>query len=424
MNPLLCFIRARLRRRLFLWFGATILFTGLAVGAVMNVTGHRNGYRRELERAGSFIAGRFAEAWNDPARLDALAESTSRELDVTVIVEDANGRRIVEAGAEPEVGCFKVPLKKPSASGSVKICAARYAPAPERAIFPLFVTCVLLWAASSAIAWRLSKPLGELARVAQALGSGDFSARVKLGRHHHGEAAALAITINEMAERIERYMKEQRELFAAVSHELRTPLARVRLLTEMARAKGGDEKHLDELDREVEEMDALVGDLLASSRLDFAVLSKRRLDAAETAARALERAGADPSILVLDGEPAATGEIDAKVEADATLLNRALANLIDNAAKHGGGVEALRVRRTNGTVSFEVEDKGSGFPEGEETRIFEPFYRRSEQGSLGLGLALVKRIAEAHGGGAFAENRETGGARVGIRLPAYVTTAV
>jgi two-component system OmpR family sensor kinase len=276
---------------------------------------------------------------------------------------------------------------------------------------------MVLWAASGAIARRLSRPLGELARVANELGAGNLAARARLGRHHHGEMAALAVTINEMASRIERHLAEQREVLAAVSHELRTPLARIRILTEMGRDQGVAHKTLDDLDREVIEMDTLVGDLLASSRLDFAALSKRPLNAAEAAARALERAGADPSALLVEDEAGPT-EAEIRVEADATLLGRALANLIDNARKHGGGVEALRVKRENGHVAFEIEDHGEGLPDGEETRIFEPFYRRSEQGSLGLGLALVRRIAEAHGGRAFAENRRMGGARVGIELPA------
>jgi len=257
----------------------------------------------------------------------------------------------------------------------------------------------------------------ELGRVAQELAAGNFSARVRLGRRHRfGESAALAETMNDMAARIERHLAEQRELLAAVSHELRTPLARVRILTEMARDRGATPKTLDDLDREVMEMDALVGDLLASSRMDFAVLSRRPLDAVEAASRALERAGADPTTLVVEREGDEAGAIP--IQADATLLGRALANLLDNASKHGGGVDTLRVRRENGHVAFEVEDHGEGFVAGEEGRVFEPFYRRSEHGSLGLGLSLVKRIAEAHGGRAYAANRDGGGARVGVELPA------
>src|SRR4029079_55170 len=92
-----------------------------------------------------------------------------------------------------------------------------------------------------------------------------------------------------------------------------------------------------------------------------------------------------------------------------------------NAKKHGGGIARVRVRRDGDEVAIEVEDRGAGFAEGEEARIFEPFYRSSEQGSLGRGLSLVKRIGEAHGGRAYAENRDDGGARVGIALPARVT---
>ncbi len=174
-----------------------------------------------------------------------------------------------------------------------------------------------------------------------------------------------------MAARIERQLADQRELLAAVSHELRTPLARIRLLTEMAREGNGPSACvLDDLDREVMEIDALVGDLLASSRLDFAALTVTRLDPAEAAIRALERAGLDPTLLEVDeGTPA--------FQADATLLARALANLLENARAHAGGAERLRVRPGGQrSVAFEVEDRGPGFADGEETRIFEPFFRR------------------------------------------------
>jgi signal transduction histidine kinase len=419
-NPLICYVRARLQRRLFAWFGATIIVTVLAVGGVLQATSDgETSWKRETQRIQAFASGRFERVWGSPAERDELALAVSRGLDVSVTVEDEAHRALSAFGAPCTGHQFRLPVQRDGAAiGYVAFCAQRHRPQPWKFGLALFVTCFVIWMAAMKIARRLSRPMGELARVATELGAGNFAARARIDhRHNFGEAAALALTMNDMAARIERHLAEQRKLLATVSHELRTPLARIRILTEMARDQGATEKTLDDLDREVVEMDALVGDLLASSRMDFAALEKRPLDAVEAAARALERSGADPAALVVEREGGAAGA-PIRVEADATLLGRALVNLIDNAKKHGGGVDALKVKRENGHVAFEVEDRGDGFTDGEEARIFEPFYRRGENGSLGLGLSLVKRIAEAHGGRAYAANRGEGGARVGVELPA------
>ncbi len=298
---------------------------------------------------------------------------------------------------------------------------------PWRALLLFGVPTLLLWTASGRVARRMSRPLYELTRVAQKIGTGDLSARVPTGWMPAGEVAVLSGAINDMAARITHQLAEQRELLAAVSHELRTPLSRIRLLIEIAREGHLGPDTLNEIERETVEIDTLVGELLASARLEFQALTTRPLDGAEVAERALERAGVGADSLNLrTPRPLAFA-------ADPTLVARALANLIDNARKHGGGLDILSVAREAAFIVFEVADRGPGFAPGDEARVFASFYRgpqnsgsegrdapdegaRRSHGSLGLGLALVKRIAEAHGGDIVAANRVGGGALLTLRL--------
>jgi two-component system OmpR family sensor kinase len=285
--------------------------------------------------------------------------------------------------------------------------------------FLLFgIPALVLWAVSGKVARRIAQPIYDIVRVTKEIGDGKLSARAELaGCAGIDELGLLAQSINDMATRIERQLVDQKQLLAEVSHELRTPLARIRLLVELARSGKMDAGNLDEIERETVEIDALVGELLASARLDFSALSKRPLDAADLARRAAERAGLEPQAVVVEAKETAFG-------GDATLIARALANLLDNARKHGGGAPVLRVRDRAREVLFQVEDSGPGFPPGEIDRITaalargeRPRREARKEGSLGLGLALVHRIARAHDGKLTFENRPEGGARVTLEVP-------
>lgn len=409
-----CFIRASLHRRLFTYFGVGLLLTFMTFMVVTRVVDGFEGapWRREMQRVHAFTSGRFANAWHDTAAREELAQALARDMELGVVLRDPQGLLLSTHGNCGHI-IWRAPVQDQGAVlGSLEVCAdrARWG-SPVRYAVPFALALLVLWALSGVVARRLARPLMEVAQVAREIGAGNLQSRAQLSPRLPGEVGALALVINEMAAKIEKQMADQRQLLAAVSHELRTPLARIRILTELARDKGADAKGMNEIDREVEELDGLVGDLLANSRLEFTALTYRPQDAALLAARALERAGLNASLLVAPEETLG-------LEGDATLLARALQNLVDNAQGHGGGITALRVAPQGDRVAFEVEDHGPGFREDEAMHAFEAFYHNGANGhgTLGLGLALVQRIAKAHGGEAYARNRDGGGAVVGFTV--------
>jgi signal transduction histidine kinase len=416
------YFRGALHRRLFVWFGIAIALTAAVVMMVVALLG-TSGQMPIYGRARTFLADQFAAVWDEPGRRDALGQAVAREFAVQVELSDPAGHLLATYGGP----CRKVNMEGSvrrggEALGVVRICDNhRFFP---RFLAPLAVAVVVLWGVSGAVARRLVRPLAELTRVAGDLGRGHLHSRAHISRRHGREFSLVGNVMNEMASRIEKQLADQKALLATVSHEIRSPLARMRLLIELARghwsaakavkAAGSgppDQDELDQLEREIADIDALVSDLLASSRVDFRAITKTRLEASEIARIVLERASIDPSHLALPEQPV-------PFEGDATLVTRAVTNLVDNARRHGGGLETLRVEARPGLVTFVALDRGKGFAPGEERHIFEPFYRRAspDAAGAGLGLALVKKIAEAHGGQVFAANRSEGGARVAIEF--------
>lgn len=399
------FMRARLRRRIFWWFGATIVLTLIVAGATMHLLGQGSGaWHREVERARNLLAHTFERTWERPEERDAFARMIAQDLDANVTLRDANAAALLVVGQPCERAFLATPVRARGAVvGEVLVCPARERPHTGlRTVVAFAVAGLVLWGISGRIARRLAHPFDRLATIAGELGRGELGARRALPRCQDEDAEIVARVLEEMAARIEKQLADQRELLAAVSHEIRTPLSRVRLLTELGREGADAQKTFDEIDREVVEIDALVSELLASARLEFAALKAIDVDAA-----ALD-AGEAPEPLT--------------VRADPTLLSRALSNLLDNAARHAGGVDRLRVVDLDDRVRFEVLDRGPGIPAGEEEKIFEAFHRSGrddarDKPSLGLGLSLVRRIAEAHGGAVRAASREGGGASVAIELP-------
>lgn len=409
----------RLQRALFWWFGVTILMTSLVSFGVMRlVSPDVHSWRRDAERLQHFAADRFAKVWDDAAARLELATAVSQAFDAAVRVEDVNGQELASVGGECRKDAVTIRVERAGqALGTVHGCLHQGGPQWAGVLLTLFAAFVTIWAATAKLSHRLTRPLQDLTRVTREIGEGKLESRVRLGHTHRGEVGILAESINEMAKRIERQMKDQRELLAGVSHEIRSPLARLRVLAELLQGGTASADLHAKIEREVAEIDDLVGKLLASSRLDFGALQLTLLCAHDIALRALERAGLGPELLLDTSQ-------EASVRGDATLLSRALGNLLENAQHHAGGVSALTLRATETDVRFEVSDAGPGLGPEALTHGFDPFFRGSQdgqtasRGALGLGLSLVRRIARAHGGDATIENQANGrGAVASIVLP-------
>jgi signal transduction histidine kinase len=274
------------------------------------------------------------------------------------------------------------------------------------------VTLALLASTVALGAWplvaRLTRRLERLRRRVEDLGGGDLAARAPVeGRDEIGD---LARSFNRAADRIQALVEAQRHQLAFASHELRSPLARLRVSLELL---AGDPAVKASAARDVAELDGLIDELLEASRLQAQPRPGRLEDVDLLALVAEEAARFDAEV---EGEPVV-------LRGDPRLLRRLVRNLLDNARRHAGGtaVEARVAGLPSGGARLLVMDRGPGIHEAERERVFEPFHRptgRPETGAgYGLGLALVRQIARAHGGEARCLGREGGGTVLEVDLP-------
>jgi signal transduction histidine kinase len=268
----------------------------------------------------------------------------------------------------------------------------------------LLVLLLMLFVAVALAAWpvarKLTRRLEVLKSGVERFGAGDLGQRVpEQGRD---EVAALAHSFNNAATRIEQLVASHRSLLANASHELRSPLARLRMALAIRQDEGGGRapSPLDaEIERNLRELDALVDEVLLASRLEAGAqtLTKLELDAVALAVEMAAQHGVE------------------------RLLRRALRNLLENARRYGGAEAELQLIARGRSLEFRVLDRGPGVPAELRERIFEPFFRQPGHaemaGGVGLGLSLVRQIAQAHGGRAWVEARDGGGAVFVLSLP-------
>ncbi|MAR13797.1 MAG: two-component sensor histidine kinase [Blastopirellula sp.] len=282
---------------------------------------------------------------------------------------------------------------------------------------------LVLLPAALAIALLLRPIARQLRRVehaAKAIAAGDLTARVD--EQQVGAAAKpLAQAFNHMASRTETMLRTQRELLQAVSHELRTPLARIHFAIDLIRSAPDDrhrEERLHSLENASEELDDLVGELLRYVRLEsdedrFDVESLGLIPIVE---QLLEKhAQVHPTISFEIGQRPSD---QVTVQADRAGFERALGNLIANAARFAERQVVIHILENEDSITIDIDDDGPGIPAGDRQRVFEPFVRLEDSGhGVGLGLALVRRIVSKHGGSVAVQDSPLGGSRLQTGWP-------
>ncbi len=267
-------------------------------------------------------------------------------------------------------------------------------------------------------------PVADITRTAEAIYlQGDLSRRISVGAGKD-DLSALGRTFNRMLDHIEESVEAQRRFVGDASHELKTPLTVIRGNAELLGRDpdGSDVTATQAITHEADRMQRIVNDLLAVAELDApGELKFQPLNLRTLIVRVLTDLGpvAGERSITLAGPDAAW------VFADTDKLERALRNVVQNAitATSNEGVIQIRITERDRTVSLAVSDDGPGIPNQHLPHVFERFYRvdpaRSRAGSgTGLGLTIVRSVAETHGGSVEARRADLGGAEIEIRLPA------
>jgi signal transduction histidine kinase len=275
--------------------------------------------------------------------------------------------------------------------------------------------------------WVL-RPLARLAADAERIAGGELDVEpldtrarevAEVGDALHGMAGGLrdALGVSAAAERERRFM------ITAIAHDLRTPLFTLRGSLEALEHGVGDGRYLDRAQDKAAHLDRLVSDLFTFSRLEYAreAIAFDEVDIGQLTQRAAEGVEA---LAAARGCTMQVGDVKPGlvVRGDADALLRVLTNLLDNAIRHGRGRVVVSGQRVNGAVRVEVADDGPGFDPGDLPHVFEPLFRSDRArpaatGGAGLGLAIARRLARAHGGDVKAANDPGGGARTTMTLP-------
>lgn len=368
------------------------------------------------EELAKYIAETLGQASGDREALNSEVSRLQRRLRWSFTLRDADGKvlaEVVRPGATPGIHSSIPVTLADGSTGSMEYVPPPPPHPPPRAWLPISLVLVVVGGASWMTARSLANPLKRLGATAKALGSGQLDARVNLRRSD--ELGDVAHAFDEMANRVAQLLRIEKELLANVSHELRTPLARIRVALDIA-AEGDAalaQETLKEIAEDLAELERIVSDVLTAARLSLqdgatnaSAAPPTRVEPTDLGAlieRSVQKFNAAHA-----GRPlkVVTPSDMPLIEADPMLLRRVVDNLLDNAHAYTEDKTSeisLMVKADEANVDIVVSDHGVGISPADLERVFEPFFRADRSrtratGGLGLGLALARRIIEAHGG--------------------------
>lgn len=279
----------------------------------------------------------------------------------------------------------------------------------QRILLILLLSVIAVTPLAWLFARRLAQPITAFADAAERLGKDPRTPPLSLSGST--EVVAAASAFNMMQERLRRYVEDRTAMVGAIAHDLRTPLTRLKFRIEAA-----PDDIRPKLAADIDQMETMIAATLGFVRDTNRPAERTKLELASLLESVMDEAaetGGDTTVeraekTVIEGDPVA--------------LKRLVQNLVENALKYGGAARG-RVYAEDGMAIIEIDDDGPGVPQSELERVFEPFYRgepsrNRETGGIGLGLAVVRSLARAHGGDVTLVNLVGGGLRASVRLPA------
>ncbi|WP_163832884.1 ATP-binding protein [Spartinivicinus ruber] len=294
----------------------------------------------------------------------------------------------------------------------------------------LLVTIVLFVLTSVSLAIYilvrgLEQRLKKMEHAATSISRGNLDARVRV--RGSDSVGRLAMAFNGMASHIQRLLSIQKEMIRGVSHELRTPVARLRFGLEMvadATSKEEQQKQLEGMDKDIQELDHLVDEILTYASLEQGapVIHFKRVDIEEILSQVVnEQSHVNPSIAITL-QPSYLSDQRRKADVERRYMHRAIQNLVANACRYANEKVQVTFSVGSDTCRIDVEDDGPGIPENEWDRVFTPFARLDDSrtrasGGYGLGLSIVRRIMYWHNGTAQVDHSSLGGAKFSLVWP-------